>query len=303
MEYQADRGYEEISAADYARCYAQLVCRPGARLAMCHVDALSGRLCLWSAITLEQLESIAPATFNLPNSLLKLHTLLGSMLHEQPGHHLLRKLAGARFPAARCGHRTPRTAGAPWPLVRACLLLVCPWACWCDALVTLVLLATRTQATRASHSGMPMAPKASPTYWRSPPVSVPRARTRSSVASLIYTRRSEQRASPTTRASLTSPSNGICLPRRPHRSPTPSLPGPPSPSESRSLPMVRLEQDAGRSVAAEASVAVAEHARPAGEAGRAGGTEHVGGAHEAEVVRSREREVRVHASYIPRIQL
>ena len=96
MEYFPDR-WEEMTAAEHARYYAQLAVRPGARLLLCNVCCWTGRLRHWHLISLDDLATHAKHTgFDAPRRLRQLHGLLCALRTQAAGEHLLRGLAGDR---------------------------------------------------------------------------------------------------------------------------------------------------------------------------------------------------------------
>ena len=110
MEYDVARGFEEVSASDHARCYAQLVARPGARLLMCHVCASSGMLVHWTFTSLEQLARLKSG-FQPSESLRKLAALLAGVRAQPAGNYLLRRpKGGGAFSLWREGESTKSLA-------------------------------------------------------------------------------------------------------------------------------------------------------------------------------------------------
>ena len=96
MEYFPDR-WEEMTAAEHARYYAQLAVRPGARLLLCNVCCLTGRLRHWHLISLDDLATHAKHTgFDAPRRLRQLHGLLCALRTQAAGEHMLRGLVGDR---------------------------------------------------------------------------------------------------------------------------------------------------------------------------------------------------------------
>jgi hypothetical protein len=96
MEYFPDR-WEEMTAAEHARYYAQLAVRPGARLLLCNVCCWTGRLRHWHLISLDDLATHAKHTgFDAPRRLRQLHGLLCALRTQAAGEHMLRGLVGDR---------------------------------------------------------------------------------------------------------------------------------------------------------------------------------------------------------------